>query len=64
MVILIRLDVKSLAATLFLAGSLYVMTGADPGSAYATAIVMAFVICVIVCLYFSYRLVLAVNKAD
>jgi hypothetical protein len=63
-VIEIRLDFKSLAATLFLGGSLYVMTGADPGSVYVAAIAMAFVIAITVCLYFSYRLALVWNKTE
>ena len=60
----IRIDVRSLAATIFLAVSLYVMTGTDQNSIYTAGIAMAFVIAIIVCLYFSYRLVLAINRAD
>ena len=60
----IRLDVRSLAAAIFLAVSLYVMTGTDQNSIYTAGIVMAFVIAITVCLYYSYRLVLAINRAD
>lgn len=60
----IRLDVRSLAAAIFLAVSLYVMTGADQNSIYTAGIAMAFVLAITVCIYFSYRLVLAINRAD
>jgi hypothetical protein len=60
----IRFDVRSLAAAIFLAVSLYVMTGTDQSSIYTAGIVMAFVMAISVCLYYSYRLVLAINRAD
>jgi hypothetical protein len=63
-VIRIRFDVRSLAAAVFLAVSLYVMTGADQSSIYTASVAMAFVFAITVCIYFSYRLVLAINRAD
>jgi hypothetical protein len=63
-VIRIRFDVRSLAAAIFLAVPLYVMTGADQNSIYTAGIAMAFVIAITVCLYFSYRLVLVWNRAE
>lgn len=59
----VRLDVKSLAATIFLGASLLVLMQAGQGSIYNAALEIGMVIAIFVCLYFSYRLILVVNDA-
>jgi hypothetical protein len=59
----LRLDVKSLAATLFLAASVYVLARSGQSSPANAIIEGSFIIAIAVCLYFSYRLILAVNDA-
>jgi hypothetical protein len=57
----IKLDVKSLAATVFLVASLYVFARAGQGFPVNAIIEASFIIAIIVCLYFSYRLILIMN---
>jgi hypothetical protein len=64
MVIDMKLHVRSLAAKVFLGASLYVMATANQSSLFNAAIGIFFVIAIIVCLYFSYRLILIVNEAN
>ncbi len=54
-------DIKSLAATVFLAASLYVFARAGQGFPVNAIIEVSFMIAIVVCLYFSYRLILIVN---
>jgi len=56
-------DIKSLAATVFLAASLYVFARAGHGFPANAIIEVSFMIAIVVCLYFSYRLILIVNDA-
>ena len=60
----IKLDVRSLAATIFLAASLYVLAKADQGSIFNAVMEITIVIAITVLLYFSYRLILIVNGAN
>lgn len=54
---------RSLAATLFLAASLYVVAVADSDSMFSATVAVSFIIAIVVCLYFSYRLLLIVNHS-
>lgn len=62
MVINIRVDFKSLLATIFLALSTYVLFRAGQGSLLAGFIEVMFIALIAVCLYFSYRLIIVVNN--
>ncbi|MGA9141782.1 MAG: hypothetical protein WBZ29_16270 [Methanocella sp.] len=57
----IKLDIKSLAATIFLAASLYVFARAGQGFPVNAIIEASFIVAIVVCLYFSYRLILIMN---
>ena len=57
----IKLDVRSLAATIFLAASLYVLAKADQGSIFNAVMEITIVIVIAFCLYLSYRLIVIIN---
>ena len=58
----IRVDFKSLLATMFLAMSAYVLLRAGQGSLIEGIIEVLFITLITICLYFSYRLILVVNN--
>ncbi|WP_424357580.1 hypothetical protein [Methanocella sp. MCL-LM] len=58
----IRVDFKSLLATMFLALSAYVLFRAGQGSLIEGIIEVMFITLITICLYFSYRLILVVNN--
>lgn len=58
----IKVDLKSLLATLFLALSAYVLLRASQGSLFSGVIEVMFIVMITVCLYFSLRLIIVVNN--
>ena len=64
MVIDIRLDVKSLAATIFLAASIYMMYSAGQPLAFNAILAAMFIMAIVVGLYFSYRLFVIVYETN
>lgn len=60
--IYIKVDFKSLLATMFLALSAYVLFRAGQGSLFAGIVEVMFITLIAICLYFSYRLIIVVNN--
>lgn len=57
----IKIDVKSLLATAFLALSAYVLFRAGQGALFSGIIEVTFLTAITACLYFSYRLIVVVH---
>lgn len=58
----IGVDVKSLMASAFLISSLYVLYRAGTVSVGSAIIELIFISAICICLYFSYRLIIAINR--